>query len=120
MTNRGTRAPVVIDPTDPRAVAICDGCGFITMHDSLRERREFRGGLTPQGTGLWVCAVCDDVPQPYFQKMVLRPDPVPVMNPRTQSFTGDPTPILFLVSEDGTYVTDFNAQNYVIGQVGQS
>lgn len=67
---------------DPVGFAICDGCGLPTMHNELRERMEYRGGMTPVGTGLQVCARCDDVPQAYFQLQVLRPDPVPLQNPR--------------------------------------
>lgn len=43
---------------------------------------EFRGGSAPVGTGLMVCGTCDDVPNPYFSKQVLAPDPVPVRRPR--------------------------------------
>lgn len=80
-----TRAPLDIQVRDPRAVAVCDGCGFWTMHDSLVEKKEYRGGSVPVGTGLYVCGVCDDVPNPYFSKMVLGPDPVPVQNPRPET-----------------------------------
>lgn len=52
-----------------------------TMRESMRERMEYKGGMTPQGTGLWVCANCDDVPNPFFQLQVLRPDPEPIHQP---------------------------------------
>lgn len=70
------------DQTSPQAVAICDGCGFRVQHNHLREQRDYRGGSTPVGLGIWVCASCQDVPQPYFARQLLRPDPVPVRNPR--------------------------------------
>jgi len=76
------RASPVISARDPRALAICDGCGFLVNHDHLRERMEYRGGTSPVGTGHMVCGSCDDVPNPYFSKQVLGPDPVPVRNPR--------------------------------------
>lgn len=79
------RRPAVISASDPRALAICDGCGFQVNHRHLRERREYRGGSTPVGTGLMVCGVCDDTPQPYYSRQVLAPDPVPVRNPRPDS-----------------------------------
>lgn len=67
---------------DPVGFGICDGCGFAVMYSDLREKMEYRGGMTPVGTGLRVCGTCDDVPNPYFQLQVLRPDPVPLQNPR--------------------------------------
>ncbi len=82
MRHTGIRQRIKIDVKDPRGLAICDGCGLPTMHYHLREKKEYRGGMSPVGTGLMVCAQCDDVPQPYFQRQVLRPDPVPLVNPR--------------------------------------
>ncbi len=66
----------------PRALAICDGCGFMVQHTELREKKDYRGGSVPVGLGLWVCGSCDDVPQPYYRRLLLRPDPGPVQNPR--------------------------------------
>jgi len=86
--NRKRRAKPVIDFKDPRALAICDGCGFLVNHDHLREKVQYRGGSVPVGTGLYVCASCDDVPQPYFKLQILPPDPVPVMNPRPDDGKG--------------------------------
>jgi len=70
------------DAKSPRALAICDGCGFMVQHETLREKKDYRGGSAPVGLGLYVCASCDDVPQPYYRRQLLRPDPVPVDNPR--------------------------------------
>ena len=95
--HRRTRAPIVIEARNPKAVAVCDGCGMWTMHESLVQKMEYRGGLTPVGTGLYVCGVCDDVPNPYFSKMVLGPDPVPVPVARSKdafayaAFDGSPS-----------------------------
>lgn len=80
--NRQYRQKVSVNPNDPGGVAMCDGCGFWVNYSELRERRQYRGGWTPVGTGLFVCATCDDVPQPYYRKQVLPPDPVPLLNPR--------------------------------------
>lgn len=73
---------------DPVGFAICDGCGFAVMYSDLREKMEYRGGMTPVGTGLRVCGTCDDVPNNYFQLQVLRPDPVPLQNPRPDDSGG--------------------------------
>ncbi len=70
------------DASNPKAIAICDGCGFLVQHEHLREQKDYRGGSTPVGLGIWVCATCEDKPQPYFRRQLLRPDPVPVQHPR--------------------------------------
>lgn len=110
--HRKTRAPIVINPRDPDSVAVCDGCGRWTMHNHLVEKKEFRGGSVPVGTGMFVCGVCDDVPNPYFSKLVLAPDPVPVRNPRPQNYSTDPEPMLFVIADyNTTIITGENPMN---------
>ena len=82
---RKRRTEPRFDAKDPHGIAICDGCGFLVQHTHLREKKEYRGGSVPVGTGLMVCASCDDVPQPYYRRQLLRPDPVPLHNPRPDS-----------------------------------
>ena len=108
-----SRAPINIDVNNPRAVAVCDGCGMWTMHNSLVEKHDYRGGVTPVGLNLWVCGVCDDVPNPYFSKMVLGPDPVPVRNPRPEAYpANDPNKMLFICADYNTpIITGVNPQN---------
>ena len=86
--NRKYRQSPDLNTRDPWALAICDGCGFLVSHKHLREKMDYRGGNTPEPLGLWVCATCDDVPQPYFKKQVLPPDPIPVVNPRPDDQAG--------------------------------
>lgn len=73
------------DAKSPQGVAICDGCGFIVQNAHLREKKDYRGGSVPVGLGIWVCASCDDMPQPYYSRLLLRPDPVPLKHPRPDS-----------------------------------
>ena len=82
---RKHRTAPKFDAHNPKAVAICDGCGFLVQHEHLREKKDYRGGTVPVGLSLYVCASCDDVPQPYFSRLLLRPDPVPVRNPRVDT-----------------------------------
>lgn len=97
---RRTRPAPRFNARDPAAIAICDGCGFLVQHNTLREKMEYRGGMTPVGTGLMVCPRCDDVPNPYGQLQVLPPDPVPVRNPRPDVY-----PTWYLLTEDGDTIT---------------
>lgn len=82
---RKHRTSPKFDAKNPKAIGICDGCGFLVQHEHLREKKDFRGGTVPVGLSLYVCASCDDVPQPYFSRLLLRPDPIPVKNPRPDS-----------------------------------
>ena len=93
---RKRRTQPRFDAHDPRAIAICDGCGFLVQHSHLREKKDYRGGSVPVGLGVWVCASCDDVPQPYYRRQLLRPDPVPVRNPRP-----DYNPTYYVLDENG-------------------
>lgn len=46
-----------------------------------------------QRTGFLVCPTCWDIPNPQLRPKVLPPDPVPILNARTEpAFSGQPTP----------------------------
>ena len=114
--HRKSRAPISIDVKNPRSVGVCDGCGFWTMHPSMVEKKEFRGGSAPVGTGFYVCGVCDDVPNPYYSKMVLPPDPIPIKNPRPENYSLDPSPMLFIIADYNTpIITGVNPQDATNG-----
>lgn len=82
---RKHRTQPQFDAKSPQGLAICDGCGFMVQHTELREKKDYRGGTIPVGLSLQVCASCDDAPQPYYSRLLLRPDPVPLRNPRPDS-----------------------------------
>jgi len=82
---RKRRTQPKFDAKSPQGIAICDGCGFLVQHAHLREKKDYRGGTAPVGLSLYVCASCDDAPQPYYKRLLLRPDPVPLRNPRPDS-----------------------------------
>jgi hypothetical protein len=79
------RTQPTFDAKSPRGLAICDGCGFMVQHTELRQKKDYRGGSVPVSLSLQVCASCDDVPQPYYRRLLLKPDPVPLRNPRPDS-----------------------------------
>jgi hypothetical protein len=78
---RAFRRKPIANPRNPRARGICQGCGLECYRDEMQEQRDYRGGSAPVPTGVWKCRRCIDVPQPYFKKQVLPPDPVPVRKP---------------------------------------
>ncbi len=98
------RTPLVIDPNDPKAVGVCDGCGWWIQHSQLKKQLEYRGGSTPVWNGFLVCSKCYDVPNeaPQFKRLVLPPDPVPVLNPRVEQATN--SGFGYWVLETGEYV----------------
>lgn len=73
--------------TPPRA--ICDQCGLLTYHTDLVEQRDYRGGDAPVGIGILVCPECNDVPQPFYARPLVKSDPTPVRNPRTPGASGE-------------------------------
>lgn len=79
---RKHRTQPQFDAKSPHGLAICDGCGFMVQHTELREKKDYRGGTTPVGLSLRVCSSCDDIPQPYYRRLLLKPDPIPLRNPR--------------------------------------
>lgn len=98
------RTPLRIDPNDPHAVGVCDGCSFWVNFLDLRQQMEYRGGSTPVWNGFLVCTKCYDTPNeaPQFKRLVLPPDPVPVLNPRVEQATN--SGFGYWVTELGDYV----------------
>lgn len=72
---------VTINPQNPDAVARCDRSGQLCNHSDLVKQMDYRGtGLI--WTGLYVNKYFLDVPNPQNLNPVIKPDPVPVQNPR--------------------------------------
>lgn len=88
--NRNGRA--VVSQTDPRALAICDRCGFRYNHDDLSWQFQWRGTIL-QNIRILVCDSCKDTPQEQLRVIILPIDPVPVMNARPENFIGDDNPM---------------------------
>lgn len=82
------RSRYQVDPTNPRAKAVCDRCGFMYQLQELRWQFEWVGPRL-QNLRLYVCPPCLDKPQPNLKTFVYPPDPVPVLNPRREQYTQD-------------------------------
>ncbi len=82
-----------VDATSPRAHAICDRCGFRFNHVQLRWQHDWRGPRM-QNLRVLVCQSCYDAPQQSGQRTILLPpDPVPIMNARTENYVADSNPL---------------------------
>ena len=116
------RTPLVIDPSDPRAVAVCDGCSFWVNRKDLSEHMVYRGGATPVWDGMLFCSKCMDVPNPapQFSRLTLAPDPVPVLNPRVETSNAANTGYAYWVDSNGDYVNTVGDDDTWGGQFVQT
>ena len=69
------------DPTNPEASAVCDRGGEVRKRSELQREMVYRGNRVVW-SGFMVCRHHIDPPHPQDRTLVLRPDPVPVENPR--------------------------------------
>jgi len=75
---------------NPRAFAVCDRCGIWYNHDQLNWQFDW-AGASLINKRILVCRTCYDEPQNQLRAIVIPADPVPVMNPRVESFIADET-----------------------------
>ncbi len=78
------------NPRNPSAFAVCDRCSIWHNHKDLQWQYDWRGA-TIQNVRILVCNTCLDVPQEQLRAIVVPPDPMPIMQPRTEYFVGDET-----------------------------
>ena len=74
--------------TNPRAWGTCEACGFITNHEKLQWRYDWRGQRL-QNLKILVCQYCIYKPQRQLGTIILPPDPVPIMNARPEQYNID-------------------------------
>jgi hypothetical protein len=79
-----------LDPQRPAAFAICELCGFQYNHRELRWQVQWMGNEIRR-TGHLVCPKCWDVPNYTLRAKTLPPDPVPILNPRSEKHGPDKT-----------------------------
>lgn len=75
-----------IDSGSPQAAAVCDRCGFVFSHHDLQWQFDYRGPVL-QNLRILVCDRCLDTPQTQLKTIVVPPDPMPIMQPRTQDYS---------------------------------
>lgn len=81
-----------INQRSPKALAVCDRCGFMYNHRDLSWQFQWRG-TTLQNIRILVCQNCMDVPQEQLRVIVLPPDPVPIANARPETYVRDDNPM---------------------------
>lgn len=77
----------------PRALGVCDRCGFLFNHDKLMWQTDWRGPQV-QNLRILVCEGCLDTHQQNGQRTIVLPaDPVPIMNARPEAYIPDSNPL---------------------------
>lgn len=83
----------IIDPSWPRAAAICDRCGRFTNRERLAWQYDWRMGPRLINLRILVCESCYDKPQESGRTLVLPIDPVPIMNARPEWYANADNPM---------------------------
>lgn len=81
-----------INARSPRALGVCERCGFLYNHDQLRWQYEWRG-ISLQNIRILVCETCQDKPQDQLRVIILPPDPVPILNARPENYPNADNPM---------------------------
>ena len=74
-----------ISARNPQAAGVCDRCGFVYTHSTLKWQMDW-AGASLINKKLLVCNTCYDVPQQQLRAIIIPADPVPIMNPRVQNY----------------------------------
>lgn len=88
-----------VNARKPEAQAVCDRCYCNFSLRNLKWQYEWEG-VKLQNLRLLVCQTCLDRPQPQLKTIVIPPDPLPVFNPRPETYSlTEPS---FLETESGS------------------
>jgi hypothetical protein len=77
----------------PRALGVCDRCGFLYNHDDLQWQWDWLQGPRLFNLRILVCRPCLDIPQESGRTIVLPPDPVPIADPRPENYVNADNPL---------------------------
>lgn len=82
-----------ISARSPRALGICQRCGFMFNLDVLQWQWDWKQGPRLLNLRIKVCATCLDTPQENGRTIVLPPDPVPVTYSLPEDYAGADNPL---------------------------
>lgn len=80
-----------ISAVRPRALGICQRCGFQYNHDQLQWQFEY-GAQRLINLRILVCPVCIDKPQIQLRTILLPPDPIPIEYPVPENYASADNP----------------------------
>ena len=87
---RGVR----VSPSRPQAAAVCDRCGLWANHVDLVPQFEWQGNRLGRRGNLLVHRRCVDVPNASARPPRLRPDGLPIRDPRPEPYAADALKVL--------------------------
>jgi hypothetical protein len=82
-----------ISARSPRALGVCERCGFLYNLDRLAWQHDWQQGPRLKNLHHLVCPDCYDEPQESGRTIVLPPDPIPVQNARPEDYVGADNPL---------------------------
>jgi len=85
-----------ISARSPRALGICQRCGFMYNLRDLQWQWGWLQGPRLRKLMIQVCPTCLDVPQENGRTIILPPDPVPVASPLPESYADADNPASYL------------------------
>ena len=77
----------------PRALGVCQRCGFLYNLDQLRWQWDWKFGPRLWNLRIKVCQPCLDIPQESGRTIVLPPDPIPVAYPLPEDYASADNPL---------------------------
>jgi hypothetical protein len=80
----------------PRALGICDRCGFMYNLSDLQWQWDWQQGPRLFNLRILVCQPCLDIPQESGRTIVIPPDPMPVINARPENYASADNPLSYL------------------------
>jgi hypothetical protein len=81
-----------ISATKPRALGVCQRCGFLYNHDRLQWQFQY-GAMRLINLRILVCQTCLDQPQIQLRTILLPPDPVPIEYPVPENYQATTNPL---------------------------
>ncbi len=80
----------------PRALGVCQRCGFLYNLDDLQWQWDWKFGPRLFNLRIKVCRTCLDIPQESGRTIVLPPDPMPVAYPLPEDYAAADNPVSYL------------------------
>ena len=85
---------VRVSRSRPRAAAVCDRCGLWANHVDLVPQMEYQGLRLGRRGNLLVHRACRDVPNGTRRAQRLKPDGLPIRDPRPEPYVADTLKVL--------------------------
>ena len=85
---------VRVSRSHPQAAAVCDRCGLWANHVDLVPQMEFHGLHLGRRGNILVHRSCRDVPNGTAQAQRLKPDGLPIRDPRPEPYATDASKVL--------------------------